>query len=88
MGCDEFELFCDNKGVMLIISNPVSKPPARIQRWELRLSKFRFKIVNRPGLGNIADFLSKNLVVALTCDEDSEVLENYISYIVNGNIPL
>ncbi len=87
LGCDEFELICDNKAVTLIISNPLSKQPARIQRWELQFSQYRFKIVHRPGLGNKADFLSRHPVADLACDDDGEIMENYIHFIINGNIP-
>ena len=86
LGGSEFELFCDNKAVTLIISNPLSKPPARIQRWELRLSPFNFKIIHIPGAGNIADFLSRHPLAALVCDGDGT--EEYIDYIISGTIPL
>jgi hypothetical protein len=56
----KFTLFTDNKAVALIFSNPLHKPPARIQRWELRLSSFDFTIQHRPGIGNISDFLSRH----------------------------
>jgi hypothetical protein len=29
----KFELHIDNKALALILDNPLSKPPARIQRW-------------------------------------------------------
>ena len=55
-----FVIFTDNKAVELIMRNPLSTPPARILRWQLRLSGYDFEVVHRPGLGNIADFLSRH----------------------------
>ena len=50
----------DNRALQLIINNPSSNPPARIRRYTLRLAPFKFTIVHRPGLGNMADYLSRH----------------------------
>ncbi|CAF1014506.1 unnamed protein product [Brachionus calyciflorus] len=50
----------DNKAVELIFKNPKSNPPARIQRWVLRLSQYNLKIIHKPGIDNPADYLSRN----------------------------
>lgn len=55
-----FTLVTDNRAIQLIFSNPSSKPPARIERWALRLIPFDFTIIHRPGKGNIADYLSRH----------------------------
>ncbi|CAF1005479.1 unnamed protein product [Brachionus calyciflorus] len=55
-----FDLYCDNKAIYFIFNNPLAKPPARIQRWELRIYPYNFKVIHTPGLGNIADFLSRH----------------------------
>ena len=44
-----FRIVVDNRAVMLIYGNSKSKPPARIERWALRLTPFDFEIVHRPG---------------------------------------
>lgn len=54
----EFELVTDHKPLEIIFK-PTSKPPARIERWLLRLQAFRFKVVYRPGKCNIADSFSR-----------------------------
>nr|CAH7744111.1 unnamed protein product [Callosobruchus chinensis] len=54
----EFELVTDHKPLEAIFK-PTSKPPARIERWLLRLQAFRFKVVYKPGKFNIADSLSR-----------------------------
>jgi hypothetical protein len=56
----EFRILVDNRAVMLIYSNAKSKPPARIERWALRLTPFDFEIVQRPGMSNMADYYSRS----------------------------
>ena len=55
-----FRIVVDNRAVMLIYSNAKSKPPARIERWALRLTPFDFEIVHRPGVSNMADYYSRS----------------------------
>ena len=40
----EFLLLTDNRAIKIFLRNPRSKPPARIERWGLRLSDFRFQV--------------------------------------------
>lgn len=53
-----FELVTDHKPLEAIFKR-TSRPPARIERWVLRLQSFKFKIVYKPGKENIADSLSR-----------------------------
>lgn len=53
-----FELVTDHKPLEAIFK-PSSKPPARIERWVLRLQAFKFKIIYQPGKHNIADSISR-----------------------------
>ncbi len=50
------KLVTDNRAIKLIFRNTVAKPPARIERMQLRLSQFNFDVVHRAGSSNIADF--------------------------------
>ncbi|MFY8166669.1 MAG: RNase H-like domain-containing protein, partial [Sediminibacterium sp.] len=79
----EFTIYTDNKAVELIFKNPLSKPPARILRWALRMSQFKYKVVHKPGLGNIADFLSRHPLQNTDMNED---VEEFINMIVNNTI--
>lgn len=54
----EFELVTDHKPLEAIFK-PSSKPPARIERWVLRLQSFKFKVIYQSGKSNIADSLSR-----------------------------
>ena len=41
----KFTLYTDCKPIELILRNPKSKPPARIERWNLRIQDFDFDVV-------------------------------------------
>ena len=56
----QFRIVVDNRAVQLIYGNTKSKPPARIERWALRLTPFDFEIVHRPGISNMADYYSRS----------------------------
>ena len=47
-----FTLYTDCKPVQLIFGNPKSKPPARIERWNLRLQGYDFSVVHTKGNQN------------------------------------
>jgi hypothetical protein len=82
---NKFVLFTDNRAVFLILKNPLSKPPARILRWELRLRGFDFTVKHRPGIGNISDFLSRH-PMDLTAENKVEN-EACINAIVQYSMP-
>ena len=56
--CGEFTLFTDCKPIQMILCNPNSRPPARIERWYLRLQPFDFDIIYKHGNENPSDYLS------------------------------
>ena len=56
----KFELETDHKPLEYIFQPKASKPPpARIERWQLRLQEYHFNVVYRPGSQNLADSLSQ-----------------------------
>lgn len=48
------------------IFKPTSKPPARIERWLLRIQAFKFKVIYKAGKDNISDALSRLCKLAAT----------------------
>jgi hypothetical protein len=85
---NKFEIITDNKAIELIFGNPASKPKARIERWLLRLLPYQFEITHEPGIGNIADYLSRRS--SEDTDEKfdhEEMAEAYVNMITNINLP-
>lgn len=77
----------DCRAVELIFNNPLSKPPARFLSWALRTSHYNVTIVHQPGLGNIADFLSRHPSKALR-EDFKDPAEDFINMIVRYTMPL
>ncbi|KAL7301787.1 hypothetical protein TKK_0005775 [Trichogramma kaykai] len=80
-----FELETDHKPLEAIF-RPTSKPPARIERWLLRLQAFDFKVIYRPGKCNIADPLSRLCKIQEEKSFDAEN-EAHILRIIEYNVP-
>ena len=68
-GCERYHLYVmgsrftvvtDHKPLVSIYNNPQSNPPARIERWTLRLQRYDMTVVYRPGKDNPADYLSRH----------------------------
>ena len=55
-----FSLVTDHKPQVYIFSNPKAKPPARLERWSLRLQPYNFTIRYEPGKNNPADYMSRH----------------------------
>ena len=86
----QFILATDNRAVQLIFGNAASRPPARIERWGLRLSQFDFTIEHQSGKTNVADYFSRQPVgTAPTRDtsEDESELEQFINMVVVSALP-
>jgi len=81
----EFTLVTDHKPLEMILNKPYSKPPARIERWNLRLSQYKFKTKYRPGKDIPADYMSRNPDIGYATDM---VAENYVRFLVNHSPPL
>ena len=94
-GCEHFHLYLfgmqhtftlvtDHKPLQLILNNPSSKPPARIERWSLRLQPYNFSVVYRSGITNPADYMSRHPAnPSCACDD----VEEYINLITHSAIP-
>ncbi|CAB4013330.1 Transposon Tf2-9 poly [Paramuricea clavata] len=78
-----FTLITDCKPVELILNNPQSRPPARIERWNLRLQDYDFNVRYTKGLDNPSDFLSRHLPVNNTTDDRQfqTMADNYVCFL-------
>ena len=82
-----FKLISDHKPLEVIFNNPKSRPPARIERWRLRLQAYNFKVVYKPGKTNAADYISRHPKTGTECCKHSEVAEAYVQFIFVNAIP-
>ena len=84
----EFDIVMDHKALEAIFNNPRSKPPARIERWVLRLQPYNFRVIYKSGNLNEADYLSRHPVeVAAESSSEQRIAEAYINYILQHTIP-
>ena len=83
----KFHLVTDHKPLECLYSRK-SRPPARIERWVLRMQIFDYTIEYKPGSENIADSLSR-----LSCCHSKEeektrnVAEEYVRFIAQTATP-
>ena len=76
----DFELETDHKALEYIFST-TRKPCMRVERWALRLQIFRFKVIYKKGVENVADVSSRLLPESETenYDPECEVFINNIA---------
>jgi hypothetical protein len=95
-GCERFHLYLLGKRFTLVtdhkplemIYRPGSKPPARIERWALRLQPYTFEICYKPGPKNVADALSCLISPEQTSDHThSNLAEEYVYFVARSAVP-
>lgn len=85
---EPFHLITDHKPLELIFNNPNSKPPPRIERWNLRLQPYNFRVKYRSGSDNPADYFSRHPVNSTDLCEYSEESEAYVNMLAEDAIPI
>ena len=82
------EVYTDHKALVIIYEYPKSKPPARIERWALRLQPYQLTVRYRKGEENPSDYMSRHLSKqAQPVSLHEKVAEEYISYIATTTTP-
>ena len=81
-----FTLYTDCKPVELIFNNKRSRPPARIERWNLRLQEYNFTTVYTRGVENPSDFLSWH-PSKVSSNHEQLTAEQYINFIAKHATP-
>ena len=83
----EFDVITDHKALESIFNNSRSKPPARIERWMMRLQPFNFRVIYRKGSLNEADYLSRHPITFQTEPVVTTSAENYVNYVTATSVP-
>ena len=81
-----FTLHTDCKPVQLIFGKPKSKPPARIERWNLQLQGYDFSVVHTKGKQNPSDFLSRHPHSSEPKKQET-MAEDYINFLSGHAAP-
>ncbi len=68
-----------------IFNNPESKPPARIECWNLRLQGYDFKVAHIEGTQNPSDYLSRHSSINET--RQSSLAEEYVNFLSSHAVP-
>jgi hypothetical protein len=81
-----FVLHTDCKPVEMILNNKKSRPPARIERWNLRLQEYSFTTVHTKGVDNPSDFLSRHPSKD-SSHQFADIAEAYVNFITTHSLP-
>ena len=84
----EFTVITDHKPLEAIFNKPLIQPPARIERWLLKLQLYDFTVIYQPGKSNPADYMSRHPIpsTAVSTREQS-IAENYVNSICMKSVP-
>ena len=80
----KFDIHSDNKALEIIYS-PKSKPPARVERWAMRLQQYDFVLHHRNGEGNPADILSRQPLPQTS--SKCGVADQYVNFMETKSVP-
>ena len=81
-----FTLFTDCRAVQLIFDNAKSKPPARIEQWNLRLQGYDFSVIHTKGIQNPSDFLSRH-ANRNEVETHEKMTEDYVNFLITHAVP-
>ncbi|PIK41369.1 hypothetical protein BSL78_21779 [Apostichopus japonicus] len=85
-----FKVISDHKPLESIINNPKSNPPARLERWNLRLQDYNFKLEYKPGKDNPADYMSRHPIPEGSTDNSiriTQAAEEYVNFLMEHSVP-
>ena len=73
---------------MMILCNPKSRPPARIERWYLRLQPYDFDVIYKNGNDNPSDYMSRHIGNdTKKRNADKTSAEEYVNFLAHHVIP-
>ena len=85
-----FELVSDHLPLEAIFNNPKTKTSARIERWRLWLQQYNFKVKNKSGKVNAADYryLPRHPTQSKSVtSKHSQLAEEFVRYLTDNVVP-
>ena len=64
-----------------------SKPPARIERWSLKVQPYHFNVQYQPGSDNPADFMSRHPLPSSPTSHEERCAEEYVNFVSMHAVP-
>jgi hypothetical protein len=84
----EFTIITDHKPLEAIFNKPLIQPPARIERWLLKLQLYDFTVIYQPGKRNPADNKSRHPIPSAKISTiEQSIAENYVYLICMKSVP-
>ena len=82
------KIFTDHKPLVSIYGNPNLKPPARIERWTLRLQPYDATVLYRAGADNPAEYMSRHpMNFTKPTSREEKIAEEYINFLTDTSVP-
>ena len=82
-----FTLITDHKPLVPIFNNPKAKPPARLERWNLRLQPYNFTVRYEPGKMNPADYISRHPLQNQPLRKRN-IAQEYVALLTTSAVPV
>ena len=82
-----FTVITDHTPLELIFNNPKATPPARLERWRLRLQPYSYIIKYKAGKDNPADYMSRHPIEGNIPSRSSRMAEEYVNFVIDNVVP-
>ena len=84
----QFTVVTDANALENIYKKSKFKPPARLERWRMRLQAYAFDVIYTSGESNMSDYLSRHPDATKTkASNASNIAEEYLSFIAYHDVP-
>ena len=74
-----FKMLCDHKPIVILLNNPNSIVPLRIESMTLRLQGYSFDLKHVQGKNNISDYPSRHPLKKEPVDDEIELYVNFVA---------
>jgi hypothetical protein len=83
----EFTVITDHKPLEAIFNKPLIQPPARIERWLLKLQLYDFTVIYQPGK-HMSHYMSRHPIPSTKIStREQSIAENYVNSICMKSVP-